>query len=141
MENRPLVPAGEGLLSRLANRDQASGTKGPTLLSRATYEPRQKALHVGAAERAGGTPFVPARSPARDRRVPAAAGIWAVSLPRQGILFFSFFSSFQNSFRIFLRYYIYTVHVRAYTITCLAYDRAHKYIQCDSYMEITNYRD
>ena len=110
MENRPLVPAGEGLLSRLANRDQASGTKGPTLLSRAPYEPRQKSLHVGAAERAGGTPFVPARSPARDRRVPAAAGFWAVSLPRQGILFFSFIYLFLD-FEIVLVYFYGTTYI------------------------------
>jgi len=58
----------------------------------------------------GVPPFVPVRISTRDRRVPAGAGFWAVSLPRQGILFFSFFYLFLD-FEIVLVYFYGTTYI------------------------------
>jgi len=87
VEKEPTVPAGEGLLSRLANRDQTSGTKGLTFCLGPLTTRDEMGSTWGAHSELGKPPFIPARIPARDRRISAAAGFWAFSLPRQRIHF------------------------------------------------------
>jgi len=101
MEKGPYVLAGEAFLSRLANRDQQSGTKGLTLLSRASYNPRPKGVHVGAAQRARDTPFRPGpyygprqMSFCRGRNLGHFCAAAENSFSEKNIQFLYFFSNF-----------------------------------------------